>query len=77
MATKSEKIHLCIANIMEELSCNIWEATIEFCNRNEIDPEDLVKQMDQSTIIRIKECAMKDRMIQKQHMENNTQLTLE
>jgi hypothetical protein len=77
MATKSEKIHLGIANIMEELECNIWEATMVFCERNGIDAEDIVRQMDTSTISRIKECAMKERMVQRRHIESLVQLHLE
>lgn len=65
MAKMNEKIHGSIMNIMQTLDCSMIEATLQFCEENEVDPEDLVKQLDSLTVERLKLDAIQERMIRK------------
>lgn len=65
MSKQSERIHLAIVQLMEELECDFMEAVVEFCVRGEIDPADLVKQLDAVTIERIKQVAIEQKMIRR------------
>lgn len=78
MIKQSERIHLAIVRLMEELQCDFWDATLEFCSQNELDPQDLVKQMDAITISRIKACAIEQRKIRQCSIEDKVnKLTFE
>jgi hypothetical protein len=65
MAKMNEKIHASIVEIMQTLNCSMIEATLEFCEENEVDPEDLIKQLDALTIERLKLDAIQERMVRK------------
>lgn len=78
MSKQSERIHLAIVQLMEELQCDFWDACLEFCSRGEIDPVDLVKQMDAVTLERVKQCAIEQRMIRRCFIRDRSQeLTFE
>ena len=65
MSYDSEQIHLRLAEKMEELDCNIFEAALEFCEEEDIDPEDIVLFFDDVTKERIKLAAFEDNMVKK------------
>ena len=57
---QSEKIHTEISKIAEDLKCSFFDAVLEFCESNQIDPEDVVKQMDDITKERVKKSSIDD-----------------
>lgn len=65
MSKHNEAIHLEITKLMHSLQCNFWDACVEFCANNDIEPDDFVKQIDDVTINRIKQCAIEQRMIRR------------
>jgi len=65
MNKKNEELHKIIANIQTKLKCDFMEAVLEFCLENEIDPEDIIQQMDSITIEKLKQVAIENNMIQK------------
>lgn len=68
MSKQSERLHLALSEISEKLGCSLFDACIELCNTNEIDPEDLVKQLDSLTIDRVKQNAIDERMLCKKSL---------
>lgn len=62
---QSEKLHNEISQIAEKLNCSFVEAVLEFCEINNYDPEDIVKQMDSITRDRLKQSAIDERMVRK------------
>lgn len=62
---QSEKLHAEISQIAENLGCSFVEAVLEFCETNQYDPEDLVKQMDGITKDRLRQSAIDERMVRK------------
>ena len=62
---KSEKLHAQISDLAQRLGCSFIEATLEFCQDNQIDPEDLVKKMDDITKERLRRSAIDERMVRK------------
>ena len=79
MSRQSEKLHKEIAQVMSDLDCTFIEAILEVCQTHQIDPEDIVKQMDDITMARARQCAIDNRMIQKSvtQKEGQSQLKLE
>lgn len=79
MSRQSEKLHKEIAQVMFDLDCTFIEAILEVCQTHQIDPEDIVKQMDDITMARARQCAIDNRMIQKSvtQKEGQSQLKLE
>lgn len=71
MSKQSERLHTALAEISEKLNCSFFDACLELCKENEIDPEDLIKELDSFTIDRVKQCAIDERMICKKdlHLE--------
>lgn len=67
---EQEILHTKIVEIMDEHNFNIIEATLEFCNRNDILPEEVVKMMDIITLQRLKKCARDEKMIQKKYLKD-------
>jgi len=67
MSKQSERLHAALAEISERLKCSFFDACIELCKENELDPEDLVKQLDSFTIDRVKQSAIDDRMVSKKN----------
>jgi hypothetical protein len=67
MSKQSERLHAALAEISEKLNCSFFDACIELCKKNELDPEDLVKQLDILTIDRVKQSAIDERMICKKN----------
>lgn len=67
MSKQSERLHATLAEVSEKLECSFFEACIELCKENEMDPEDFVKQLDEFTIDRVKQSAIDERMICKKH----------
>lgn len=65
MSKQSENLHNEIAKVMDDLKCSFIEAILEVCQNNQIDPEDIVKQMDSITKTRAKQCAIENRMVRK------------
>jgi hypothetical protein len=68
MSKQSERLHAALAEITERLQCSFFDACIELCKDNELDPEDLVKQLDEFTIDRVKQCAIDEHMICKKDL---------
>lgn len=62
---QSEKLHTEISKIAEDLKCSFVDAVLEFCESNQIDPEDVVKQMDDITKERVKKSSIDERMVRK------------
>jgi len=62
---QSEKLHTEISKIAEDLKCSFFDAVLEFCESNQIDPEDVVKQMDDITKERVKKSSIDERMVRK------------
>lgn len=62
---QSEKLHAEISKIAEDLKCSFVDAVLEFCESNQIDPEDVVKQMDDITKERVKKSSIDERMVRK------------
>lgn len=67
MSKQNEQLHASLAEISERLECSFFEACIELCKDNELDPEDLISQLDQFTVERIKQSAIDERMICKKN----------
>lgn len=65
MKKQSEKLHKDLSDISEKLGCSFVEAVLEFCQTNQVDPEDLVKQMDSLTLAKLKRSAIKEKMVRK------------
>lgn len=63
----SSHIYLKLIQIMEELNCTLFEATSEYCTRNDIDPDEFVSTIDKYTLSRIQLSAVESRAIQKKH----------
>lgn len=62
---QSEKLHNEISEIASKLDCSFVEAVLEFCESNDYDPGDVVKQMDKITKDRIRQSAIDERMVRK------------
>lgn len=62
---QSERLHAEISQIADKLNCSFIEAVLEFCELNEYDPEDLVKQMDSITKDRLKQSAIDEKMVRR------------
>lgn len=62
---QSERLHAEISKIADKLNCSFIEAVLEFCEVNEYDPEDLVKQMDGITKDRLKQSAIDEKMVRR------------
>ena len=79
MKRQSEKLHKEIVRVMEDSNCDFIDAILEVCLEHQIDPDDLVKQMDDVTISRAKKCAIDNRLIRKSvlHGMGESQLQLE
>lgn len=69
---QNELIHKAIVDIMTELDCDFWDATVEFCENNEIEPEDLIEQMDYVTLERLKASACDQRLVRKEYRDNSS-----
>ena len=65
MSKQSEKLHAEISEIGQRLNCSFVEAVLEFCAEHQLEPEDLVKQMDEITVARLKQSAIDERMVRK------------
>lgn len=77
MKKQNEKLHKELSVISAGLGCSLVEAVLEFCQTNQVDPEDLVKQMDLLTLARLKRSAIKERMVRKCVFEPAQTLLLE
>ena len=62
---QSEKLHNEISQIANKLNCSFVDAVLKFCEDNDYDPEDVVKQMDSITKDRLKQSAIDERMVRK------------
>ena len=62
---QSEKLHTEISQIAGNLKCSFIEAVLEFCETNQCDPEDVIKQMDSITKDRLRQSAIDERMVRK------------
>lgn len=72
MSRQSERLHREIAQIMTNTNCSFIEAILEVCQANQIDPEDIVKQMDELTVARARQCAIDNRMVRKATIEGES-----
>lgn len=79
MGRQSEKLHKEIAQVMTDSDCTFIEAILEVCQTHQIDPEDIVKQMDEITVARARQCAIDSRMVRRAvtQGEGKSQLKLE
>lgn len=79
MGRQSEKLHKEIAQVMVDSDCTFIEAILEVCQTHQIDPEDIVKQMDEITVSRARQCAIDSRMVRRSvtQGEGQSQLRLE
>jgi hypothetical protein len=68
MSKNTEKLHLYLADMMEQNDCNIFEAVVDFCSEHEIEIEDFISQCDELTVKRIRQCAIEEHMIRKQNL---------
>lgn len=57
---------------MEELNCGIFDATIELCERMELDMEDLIPMLDTCVRSRLKEDAKENRLVRKKDIGSTT-----
>lgn len=62
---KSELVLTEILSIADDLKCSFFDATIEFCERNDLQPGELVEQLDPSTIQFIKNGAIEEGRLRK------------
>ncbi len=62
---QSEKLHTEISQIAKDLNCSFVEAVLEFCEANQYEPDDVVRQMDGITKDRLKQSAIDERMVRK------------
>lgn len=73
MSKRSENLHAEISKIALENKCSFVDAVLEFCEQNQLDPEDVVKQMDTVTLERLKKSAIDERLIQKKIIKTHSQ----
>lgn len=62
---RSEQLHECLVEIMNETGQNIFDAALDFCETHDIEIDELVKQCDSSIVDRIKQCAISENMIRR------------
>lgn len=60
-----EKIIIELSRIMDEQNCEIFEAAVLFCEDEEIDIDDFIKNIDDVTLARLRQNAVQERMVRK------------
>lgn len=69
-------IHSEISELSESLQCSFWEATLLYCEKNLIDPEDLLQYLDKQTVERIRQSAIDLYLVQRKFVPKNKELNL-
>lgn len=64
MTTESEKILGKIVNIQNTKECSMFDATLEFCENNDIDIEDFMSVIDSNIKERLRLDAISHHMVQ-------------
>jgi hypothetical protein len=67
----SERAMTVIVKIQEEKRLNFFEAASEFCEQEDIDPEDFAKKLDKVHLDRLQCCALEERMLQKKYVKTH------
>ena len=73
---QSEDLLLELINISERLKCNLIEATLEFCNLQEIEVDDFVGFLDEQTIKRLQKNALELYMVRRKDFSPIKELPL-
>jgi len=76
IGSRSEKVVLEIMRIADRLACDVFEATLMFCEENEIEIEEFIECMDHHIFEILKITAIENRMVRKKHSGDIHQLPL-
>ena len=71
----SEKVMSEIASFSVKNKCSIFDACVDFCEKNDMYSDDFFESLDPTSKEIIKESALQENMIRKKHIEKSNHIT--